>query len=206
MPAGDFTAEAFIRLDSLHADASVRTIISQWDSQRRTPGWALGVTSTKSAHQPRNLILQLTGIPQRGDHGYEVIASNLRPDLKKFYYAAVRVKFDADGAGTATFFLKDFTTPGGREGDSGHGWNGLIDNVRLSNTALDKSALIIKGETVRPDTLAFWKFEKADFLADSSPHGNTLSPLGKPRTPPEVARLAEYCHVLFNANAFLYLE
>ena len=33
-----------------------------------------------------------------------------------------------------------------------------------------------------------------------------LAPLGKPRTPPEVARLAEYCHVLFNANLFLYLD
>ena len=37
MPTGDFTAEAFIRLDSLYADASVRTIVSQWDSQQRTP-------------------------------------------------------------------------------------------------------------------------------------------------------------------------
>ena len=38
--------------------------------------------------------------PQRGDHGYEVIASNLRPELNKFYYAAVSVKFDEEGAGT----------------------------------------------------------------------------------------------------------
>tara|TARA_B100000686_G_scaffold351931_1_gene452204 strand:- start:914 stop:3781 length:2868 start_codon:yes stop_codon:yes gene_type:complete len=230
-PTGDFTAEAFIRLDSLYEDAAVRTIISQWDSQRRTPGWALGVTSTKSAHQPRNLILQLTGIPQRGDHGYEVIASELRPELKKFYYAAVSVKFDEDGTGTATFYLKDFTTPngklqvakkqikrnkhyanqlplvvGGRAGGAAHGWDGLIDNVRLSRTALGEGSLTIRGETVRPDTLAFWKFDKGDFLADSSPHGNTLSPLGKPRTPPGVARLAEYCHVLFNANLFLYLD
>jgi len=230
-PTGDFTAEAFIRLDSLYADAAVRTIVSQWDSQRRTPGWALGVTSTKSAYQPRNLILQLTGIPQRGDHGYEVIASGLRPELKKFYYAAVSVKFDDDGAGTATFYLKDFTTAdgklqvakkkfrrnkhyasqlplmvGGRAGGAAHGWDGLIDNVRLSRAALGERSLTIRGETVRPDTLAFWKFDKGDFLADSSPHGNALTPLGKPRTPPEVARLAEYCHVLFNANLFLYLD
>jgi hypothetical protein len=231
MPTGDFTAEAFIRLDSLYADASVRTIVSQWDSQRRTPGWALGVTSTKSAHQPRNLILQLTGIPQRGDHGYEVIASELRPALKKFYYAAVSVKFAEDGAGTATFYLKDFTTPdgklqvvkkkfrrnkhfasklppviGGRAGGRHHGWDGLIDNVRLSGAALGERELLIRGEIVRPHTLAFWKFAKTGFHADSSPHGNTLAPLGKPRTPPEVARLAEYCHVLFNANRFLYLD
>ena len=231
MPTGDFTAEAFIRLDSLYADASVRTIVSQWDSQQRTPGWALGVTSTKSAYQPRNLILQLTGIPQRGDHGYEVIASNLRPELNKFYYAAVSVKFDEEGAGTATFYLKDFSSPdgklqvakkqfrrnkhygsklplviGGRTGGSRHGWDGLVDNVRLSSTALDEKSLVIKGETVRPHTLAFYQFEKDGFNTDSSPHGNTLAPLGKPHTPPAVTRLAEYCHVLFNANRFLYVD
>jgi len=231
MPTGDFTAEAFIRLDSLYPDASVRTIVSQWDSQQRTPGWALGVTSTKSAYQPRNLILQLTGIPQRGDHGYEVIASNLRPDLNKFYYAAVSVKFDEVGEGTATFYLKDISSTdgklqvakkqfrrnkhygsklplviGGRTGGSRHGWDGLVDNVRLSSTALDEKSLIIKGETVQPHTLAFYQFKKDDFHTDSSPHGNTLAPLGKPHTPPAVARLAEYCHVLFNANQFLYVD
>lgn len=231
MPIGDFTAEAFIRLDSLYADASVRTIVSQWDSQQRTPGWALGVTSTKSAYQPRNLILQLTGIPQRGDHGYEVIASNLRPELNKFYYAAVSVKFDEEGAGTATFYLKDFSSPdgnlqvakkqfrrnkhygsklplviGGRTGGSRHGWDGLVDNVRLSSTSLEEKALVIKDETVRPHTLAFYQFEKDGFNNDSSPHGNTLVRLGKPYTPPAVTRLAEYCHVLFNANQFLYVD
>jgi len=95
---------------------------------------------------------------------------------------------------------------GGRSGGAAHGWDGLIDNVRLSRAALGEGSLTFRGETVRPDTLAFWKFDKGDFLADSSPHGNALSPLGKPRTPPEVARLAEYCHVLFNANLFLYLD
>ena len=231
MPTGDFTAEAFLRLDSLYADASVRTLVSQWDSQQRTPGWALGVTSTKSAYQPRNLILQLTGIPQRGDHGYEVIASNLRPDLKKLYYAGVSVKFDEEGAGTAAFYLKDLTTPdgelqvakksfsrnkhygsklplviGGRTGGSRHGWDGLVDNVRLSSAALDEKSLVIKGETVRSHTLAFYQFEKDAFHADSSSHDNSLTPLGNPHTPPAVARLAEYCHVLFNANRFLYVD
>ena len=178
-----------------------------------------------------NLILQLTGIPQRGDHGYEVIASNLRPELNKFYYAAVSVKFDEEGAGTATFYLKDFSSPdgklqvakkqfrrnkhygsklplviGGRTGGSRHGWDGLVDNVRLSSTALDEKSLVIKGETVRPHTLAFYQFEKDGFNTDSSPHGNTLAPLGKPHTPPAVTRLAEYCHVLFNANRFLYVD
>ena len=49
---------------------------------------------------------------------------------------------------------------GGRTGGSRHGWDGLVDNVRLSSTALDEKSLVIKGETVRPHTLAFYQFEK----------------------------------------------
>ena len=95
---------------------------------------------------------------------------------------------------------------GGRTGGSRHGGDGVVDNVRLSSTALDEKSLVIKGETVRPHTLAFYQFEKDGFNTDSSPHGNTLAPLGKPHTPPAVTRLAEYCHVLFNANRFLYVD
>ena len=48
-------------LKSLYPDASVRTIVSQWDGDTQHPGWSLGVTSTKSAYKPRNLILQIVG-------------------------------------------------------------------------------------------------------------------------------------------------
>ena len=94
---------------------------------------------------------------------------------------------------------------GGCTGGSRHGWDG-VDNVRLSSTSLEEKALVIKDETVRPHTLAFYQFEKDGFINDSSPHGNTLVRLGKPYTPPAVTRLAEYCHVLFNANQFLYVD
>ena len=95
---------------------------------------------------------------------------------------------------------------GGRTGGSRHGWDGLVDNVRLSSAALDEKSLVIKGETVRSHTLAFYQFEKDAFHADSSSHDNSLTPLGNPHTPPAVTRLAEYCHVLFNANRFLYVD
>ena len=231
MPKNDFTAEAFIQINSLFPDASVRTIVSQWNSSKASPGWALGVTSTKSSHKPRNLILQLTGIPQRGDHGYEVITSNLRPELKKPYFVAVSVKFDETGAGKATFFLRDLSTAddkmqtvtksfsknkhyasgqapviGGRAGITGHSWDGLIDNVRLSSAALHENQTLLHGEELRKDTLAFWKFAKTDFYSDSSPHGNTLQAKGTTPISPALALLTEYCHVLLNANEFFYLD
>ena len=44
---------------------------------------------------------------------------------------------------------------GGRTGGSRHGWDGLVDNVRLSSTALDEKSLVIKGE---PCGRTRWRF------------------------------------------------
>tara|TARA_B100001123_G_scaffold92054_1_gene105972 strand:+ start:983 stop:3811 length:2829 start_codon:yes stop_codon:yes gene_type:complete len=232
MPEGDFTAEAFIQLNSLFPDASVRTIISQWNSNKASPGWSLGITSTKSAYQPRNLILQLIGVPQRGDYGYEVIASDLRPELNNPYYVAVSLKFDDNGAGKATFILQDLSKPkaplqtvtkpfninkhyvtkqapviGGRAKTQNHSWDGLIGNVRLTNRALAPEETLLMKPAAGPDTLAHWQFNKADFYADSSVNKNTLRAVGAPdQLDPQQALLTEYCHVLLNANAFLYID
>ncbi len=61
MAGRDFTIAATVLLKSIDADANVRTIASCWNAANETPGWSLGVTGTKSKHQPRNLILQLVG-------------------------------------------------------------------------------------------------------------------------------------------------
>ncbi|MBL66933.1 MAG: hypothetical protein CMO74_00555 [Verrucomicrobiales bacterium] len=232
LPSGDFTAEAFIQLHSLFPDASVRTIVSQWNSSKATPGWSLGVTSTKSAYKPRNLILQLIGVPQRGDHGYEVIASNLRPELNKPYYVAVSLKFNDSGAGTANFFLRDLSRPdapmqtatkpfaknkhyatlqapiiGGRAQTQNHSWDGLIGNVRLTNRPLSRDETLLLQPAAGKDTLAHWKFTKDNFYADSSANKNTLRSVGTSAPMnPRLTLLTEYCHVLLNANAFLYID
>ena len=70
-----------------------------------------------------------------------------------------------------------------------------MDNVRLNGTALDESHWSSKA---RPCGRTRWRFINSEdgFNTDSSPHGNTLAPLGKPHTPPAVTQLAEYCRVL----------
>src|SRR5690606_14236571 len=83
-------------------DASVRTIAGRWDGDNSHGGWALGVTSEKSAYKPRNLILQSIG---KG--GYEVVASGLRLELDKLYYVAISVRTDEDSTGAVTFYLKE---------------------------------------------------------------------------------------------------
>ncbi len=151
-----FTFAAIIQLDSLYDDATVRTIISQWDGNNKKPGWAIGVTSEKSAYKPRNLILQVVS-----EKGYEVVASNLRPDLNRPYFVAVTVEQTDNDAGRATFHLQplhkadaesptgmlqsatvDFKSAkgitgrfsvvlGGRFKQARHTWDGQMDQVAL---------------------------------------------------------------------------
>lgn len=118
-PAGDFTIEATVLLKSIYADANVRTIVSQWDGAPTTSGWNLGVTSAKSKHEPRHLILQLTGqaASEPGSlanaatnkPSYVVIPSGLKLELNKAYSVAVAIKFARDGKGEATFFVRELS-------------------------------------------------------------------------------------------------
>ena len=232
LPTANFTVEAYILLNSLYPDASVRTIASHWDSNNAHPGWALGVTSTKSSYQPRNLILQLVGDSGGGLIKYEVIASNLRPELNKPYYAAVSVKLTETGAGGITFYLKDLSKPGaplrtsrvrhsvigairssrklaigGRDGSSRHQWDGLIDDLRISRAALSVPELRLhaaSGKSVAAD----WKFEGDDLGRDASEQANHLTPASEAatRVSPELSALVDFCHVLLNSNEFLYLD
>lgn len=106
--AAPFTFVGMFQLDALYKDASVRTLISQWNSGTKTPGWSIGVTSEKSRYQPRNFILQVVG-----EEGYEVVASDLRPQLGKAYLAAVTVQRRQESSGgkaTATFYLQEIDT------------------------------------------------------------------------------------------------
>ena len=60
----------------------MRAIATNWDGNQ--PGWlVVGVTSTQSKYQPRNLILQLTGLDASGVQRHEVIASGLHLELDR---------------------------------------------------------------------------------------------------------------------------
>ncbi len=114
------------------------------------------MTSEKSAYKPRNLILQVVS-----NKGYEVVASNLRPDLNRPYFVAVTVEQTDNDAGRATFHLQplhkadaesptgmlqsatvDFKSAkgitgrfsvvlGGRFKQARHTWDGQMDQVAL---------------------------------------------------------------------------
>ena len=235
LPSEDFTVEAVIVLRSVYQDATVCTIVSHWDDNNSRPGWALGVTSQRSSYQPRNLILQLVGDPAQGGAGYEVIASDLRPELNKPYYVAVSVRITDTSPSGITFYLKDLSDPdsplqtarvahqvtghhrssaalmiGGRDGSSRHQWDGLIDEVRISDSARPEQELLIHDSQVDQATVGFWRFEsEPGFFQDASPRANHLtraSASPADREDPRTIALRELCHILLNSNEFLYLD
>jgi hypothetical protein len=245
-PTGDFTIEAHVILQSLFADATVRTIASQWTDKLSDPGWSLGVTSEKSKYKPRNLIIQLAGDGASQGSGYLVIPSDIHLHLQRPYYVAASVQVGSDAQErSVTFYVKDLsdndaplvvkTVPhaftgshassrafaiGGRDagradaarasGVAAHVWDGLIDDVRLSNRPLAQGELLWEDGDPGDAVVGHWTFEETPgFAADSSGHGRRLT-RGLP--PPPVKNLRRYeaivdlCHVLFNTSEFLYVE
>lgn len=230
--AADFTIEAVVQLHSMFENAAVRTIASQWNGNTNHRGWALGITSKQSAYKPRNLILQLVGDSESGELIYEVVPSNLHLELDHAYYVAVAVDIDDPSENGVTFYVKDLEKGtmkvahaphrvmknyrsnaalvlGGRDGNFSHGWDGLIDDVRLSNGCLKQQQLAIQDPTIGSQTVGFWRFEPEPGFYASSNGGPAIiaNPDTRKSTPDRTAlALTDLCHVLLNSNRFLYLD
>ncbi len=106
------------------------------------------------------------------------------------------------------------TIGGGASRAKDHSWDGLIDDVRLSAGPLPAERLLLTAEGVTDRTCGYWQFEPAPgFFRDSSANGLHITPSkaigGKPAAGPQDPRsaaLADFCHVLLNANEFLYVD
>jgi hypothetical protein len=235
MREADFTVEAFVLLRSLYDDASVRTIVSQWNMGKNQPGWSLGVTSRKSAFKPQTLVLQLSGDADKNGTDNEAVFSGLHIALNKPYFVAVSMHLsDPDHKGV-TFYAKDLSndeeplqtvrashkmtslaglkaafTIGGRDLEKAqHNWDGLIDDVRLSRGVLRSEQLLLTAEGVAERTMGYWQFEeKPGVYKDSTGHGNDIQMKAGPGDSgdPHTRALVDLCHVLLNANEFLYVD
>jgi len=155
--------------------------------------------------------------------------------LNKPYYVAASIRLARDGKpGSVTFSLKDLsnddepllvaTVPhavtggfgnrlplilGGRGGAKDSLFDGLIDDVRLSDAALDTGQLLYTSEANSNRTVGYWQFEpKPDVFRDSSGNGLAIRPLVRTRggVDPRRAALEDFCHVLLNTSEFLYTE
>ncbi|QIF05747.1 DUF1549 domain-containing protein [Roseimicrobium sp. ORNL1] len=225
----EFTVEAVVKLDSIDAAASVRTIASRWNNGHdgvEDFGWSIGVTGEKSRFKPRNLIIQLVGEDENRNLAYEPIASDLRLELGVTYHVAVDVSCTTH---TVTFRVKQVGKPNAPEltsvvphavrsglgkGDSdlviggvakrapSHQWDGRIESARVVRGHLPEAALNPDADQWAVPAIAAWNAKNGPVTplkwADADRKGESADPRQQ--------ALADLCHVLLNANEFLYLH
>jgi len=223
---GSFTLEAIVRLDRLRSGGQVNTLVSQWNGDQGTPGWALGVTNEGSSYRPGSLIVQLIGTNPGGDLEYQVVPSGLKIPLDRPVYLAARVEILPGGRGKADFHYRlldkphaplnhaeapinitgGFVNPelptrlGGRV-DPGHEWLGQLAWLRAGDGALDKDALWIEGAR-DGEALVF------DGRGGEAPAAGArwIRPARKTESSPSLLALSDFCHALLSSNEFLYLH
>ena len=143
-------------------------------------------------------------LAEMGEDGVVFYAKDLSNDDESMQVARASHKVTASLRSESAF------TMGGRADDANHLWDGLIDDVRLSNSALRLEQLLLTSEALSERTVGYWQFETAaTYFKDASGLGNdirvkTAPPEAGPD--PRAAALADFCHVLLNANEFLYVD
>jgi hypothetical protein len=230
---GDFTIEATVLLKSLYPDASVRTIVNSWTNKNSDRGWSLGVTSTKSAYKPGNLILQFVGSQsdEQGKPEYEVIPSDLRVELNNPYYIAVSIDLDDASDKGITFYLQDLSQPdvepqvasvshkarwniqanqpieiGGRSNH--HLWDGLIQNVKLHQGKLSRDDLFADNRNDSRTVVDIRFASEEELGRDASEHGRHALIADSENaiaSPATRARIA-LLHALFCSNEVIYVD
>jgi hypothetical protein len=233
---GEFTIEAFVVPRSVSEAADLRTIVAKWTGDTKGAGWTLGITGQKSRRKPLTLALQLIGTHRDGRRGEQPVFSDLGLQMNKPYFVAAAVTPATEAAQGQVFFaLKDLSnddeplltatvehdltggwnnetplTIGARSGAAPQSFHGVIDDVRLSSTALPAARMLYTAESMSDTTLGYWRFEaKPDVFADASGHGRALE---RPGLRPSLtlttrqAALGDFCHALLNSSEFLYTE
>lgn len=236
LPTNEFTIEAFVLVRSVYENGSVRTVAANWSGANTQPGWAFGITGKQSRRKPQTLVLQLTGMKLNGKVDNEAIFSDQHIQLDKPYYIAAAVKLAKDGnPGEVSFYVKDLSnddepllianishtvtggyasklpfTIGGRMGQGQSFFDGLIDDVRLSNKALGVDQILFTSETLNKYVVGYWQFEaKPDVFRDATGHGLDIKPsstFAKTKVDVHKSALMDFCHILLNSNEFLYVE
>ncbi|WP_158261371.1 MULTISPECIES: PSD1 and planctomycete cytochrome C domain-containing protein [Pirellulaceae] len=186
-----FTVEGVVILDRLYPDASVNSLISRWNGNTKTNGWTVAVTSTKSAYQPNNFIVALTGRDFQDQATFEVVASGFKVPLNKPVYLAAVVSAttseDDPTSGSVTFYMKDLSDPdsevqtskvttsvvsgiqnpalkiiaGGREA-TGHLWDGQFARLTISHGLLPQEQLLIGEQSEKAVRILDWRFNDED--------------------------------------------
>ncbi len=237
LPSGEFTIEAFVYPRTVAETGAVRVIAAHIRDGKQPAGWNFGITGKKSRRKPQTLVLQMFGQKRDGSHGEEAIFSDQHVSMSKPYYLAAAVRLATkESPGTVTFYLKDLAnddeplltakiehaitggfqhqepmTLGRRGVKPGADFDGLIDDIRLSKSALNVDDLLFTREGTNEQTVGYWQFEaKPGVFLDSSGHDLNIKPAGARPSEAVLNRRqtawADFCHILLNSSEFLYVE
>jgi hypothetical protein len=232
-----FSLETVVLLRSVYPSGEVRTVLSNWNGDEKTAGWSLGVSGQQSRRRPQVPLFQVVGKDAQGNVVYDPIFSDFQIQLDRSYYLACSFQPAKEGsAGQVTFYLKDLANDdeplqtcvvphriaeipareaakpvvlGGRDANRTSGvWDGLVDEIRLSNGPLEPTRLAYLQSEATPQTLLHYTMETAgNALSEVQ---NRLSPLMLAKLPnaltPESQALADYCQMLLSSSEFLYLQ
>jgi len=225
----EFTVEVIFTLNSIDANAAVRTVASRWTGGKdsiESFGWSLGVTGEKSRFKPRNLIMQLVGEDDNANIAYEVAPSNLRIELGRRYHVAATVSCLDH---TVTFRVQDLSQPGApvqsavapqpvharlsggvsslvvgglNKRTPPHQWDGRIEAVRL---ATGKAPDGLPGADPEKWLPALVNWTAALGPSQQFAWSGTDSKAADAADPSHQA-LDDLCQVLLNTNEFFYLH
>ena len=236
LPEGAFTVEGYVLLRTAPAPGGMRSIAARWDGDTSHAGWALGVTGKGVVAAPQTLLLR-AGVPgaENGSSRGTEFSSGVTLDLNKPYYVSAAAAPGEAGEVSVTFVVKDLSndcepprivqvrasgslgvrsgepfTVGGLAGVAGSGWDGLLDDVRLTSRALPTDQLLLSGDTVPAGCVGWWRFEATPgaYLDSTSTGSHFLAPAPPAEDLMDVRTqaLADFCHVLLNSNEFLYTD
>lgn len=225
----EFTIEALVKLESVDANASVRTIASRWNNGKDNVeafGWSLGVTGEKSRFKPRNLIIQMVGEDENRNIAYEPVASDLRLELGVSYHIGVKVSCSAH---TVTFRVQQVGKPnaplmistvphsvrsglskgtsslvigGVHKRAASHQWDGHIEAARVVRGQLPEEDFSTDPAKWNAPAILTWDVRQ--------PLASNLVWANAEATPtlvdPHQRALADLSHILLNANEFFYLH
>jgi len=235
VPEGDFTIEAFVSPKSVATTGAVRTIAAHGAGDAKAGGWNFGVSGQQSRRKPQTVVLQLFGTKRNGSFGEEAAFADHKLTMNKPYYVAAVVKLATkEKPGEVSFFVKDLSNDdeplltakvphaitggfgnnlplmlGRRAGTNPSGFDGLLDDVRLSSVALKRSELLFTREGTMTSTVGYWQFETKPGVMKGTGTPDlrlaTVAPSATARTARQTA-WADFCHVLLNSSEFLYVE
>lgn len=236
-PEDDFTIEAFVLVRSVYDTGAVRVMVSSWSGNEQQPGWSFGITGKGSRRKPQTLVLQLVGSTAAGQVLHEPLFSDHTIQLNRPYYVAAAVNFARENQpGRVQFYVKDLAnddepllmaevphkiasgikssfplTIGGRMSPKDARFDGLIDDVRLTQGALSLPELLYSSSAPRAQTIGFWRFEPVPgVFADASGNGYELAPQRvtdeAPTLDAPTQAWIDLCHIWLNSNEFLYVR